>query len=274
MVLLVGRDQGELLAADFLEVYSAFRQSGGAMRARWLILRQIIASLCPILIRQLKRSFEMQIGIAKIALRHMRRQRGYTLINIAGLAVGLACSILILMWVQDELGYDRHHVNGSDIYSVVVSEDYGDGETMNYTSTAAPLGPELVDDYPEVLRGTRIGELTNVSMGEGQAKQLESRVHCVDPAFFEIFTHRFLQGDPGTALQKPHSLVVTQTTARRYFGTDQALGKVIRMDGRIDFEVTGVIEDMPGNSTFRGNCLIPFKTLAEMGGKFRKLAPV
>ena len=265
MILLIGHDRGELLAADFVEVYTGLRDSVGPTRARWMMGIQIIASLCPILMRHWTRSIVMQLGYAKIAFRNLTRQRGYALINILGLAVGLASAILILLWVQDELGYDRYHVNGADIYSVVVNETYGDGDILRYTSTAAPLGAELVNDYPEVLKGTRIGELGNVSMGEGQVKQLEPRLHCVDPAFFEIFSHRFIQGDPSTALQKPHSLVVTQTTARRYFGTDQALGKVIRMDGRITLEVTGVIEDMPRNSTFRGNCLIPFKTLSELG---------
>jgi putative ABC transport system permease protein len=191
----------------------------------------------------------------KIALRNIRRHKGYSFINIAGLAIGMACCILILLWVQDELSYDRFHGNASDIYRVIQDINFTDHSTT-WTITQGPLGPSLEKDFPEIIRAARITwRGFRLTYSE---KSFDERVGMADGSIFEMFTFPLIKGDPATALSEPRSIVLTEETAEKYFGTEDPLGKTIKADNRYDFLVTGVMKNIPRNSHLQFDFLIPF----------------
>ncbi|UCC41020.1 MAG: ABC transporter permease [Candidatus Aminicenantes bacterium] len=191
----------------------------------------------------------------KIALRNIKRHKGYSFINIVGLAIGMACCILILLWVQDELSFDRFHENAADIYRVIQDINFTDHSTT-WAITQGPLAPSLKKDFPEIINATRITwRGSRLTYGE---KSFDERVGMADGSIFEMFTFPLVKGDATTALSDPRSIVLTEETAEKYFGTEDPLGKTIKADGRYDFLVTGVMKNVPRNSHLQFDFLIPF----------------
>ena len=191
----------------------------------------------------------------KIAIRNLTRHKGYSLINIAGLAIGMACCILILLWVQDELSFDRFHKNSDNIYRVIQDINFVDHSTT-WAITQGPLGPSLKEDFPEIVNFTRVtGRGFRLTYGDHSYDEV---VCMADGSIFEMFTFPLIKGDPQTALSDPHSIVLTQEMAKKYFGDENAIGKILRADNRYDFLVTGIIKEFPMNSHFRYDFLIPF----------------
>ena len=199
----------------------------------------------------------------KIAVRNLLRHKGYSLIIIAGLAVGMACSMLILMWVQDELSFDKFNKNADDIYRVVENQYYANGEVFPVAVTPSALAKALKDEFPEVARTTRLSFRT-ITIRRGNNVFSEG-IAFADPDIFEILTVPFLKGKLQTALSGPHSIVLAEEAAHRYFGDEDPLGKVVVVDNQDDFVVTGVIKDLPHNSHLRFDVLAPFVYLKERG---------
>jgi putative ABC transport system permease protein len=184
---------------------------------------------------------------AKIALRKFWRQKSFSLINVAGLAVGMAACILILLWVQDELDYDRFHSNADQIYRIN-SEDTSGGKSFVLAGSPAPLGQALVDEVPEVTQACRVqAGWGRWDIHLGDSHFLHEYLAAVDPSFFEIFRFPFISGDPKTALTDRHSIVLTEGLAGKIFGGGDAVGKTVQINDT-DMTVTGVIEDIPRNS--------------------------
>jgi putative ABC transport system permease protein len=191
----------------------------------------------------------------KIALRNIKRHKGYSLINIVGLAVGMACCILILLWVQDELSYDRFHENADDIYRVIQDINFTDHSTT-WAITQGPLGPSLKEDYPEIINAVRItGRGFRLAYNE---KSYDEGVGMADGSIFEMFTFPLVKGDAATALSDPLSIVLTEEMAAKYFGDEDPIGKTIKADNQWDFQVTGVMKNIPSNSHLQFDFLIPF----------------
>jgi putative ABC transport system permease protein len=180
----------------------------------------------------------------KIALRHITRYKGYSFINISGLAIGMACCILILLWVQDELSFDKFHKNADDIYRLTTT-------TPNSIWSSSPwaLMPTLKKDFPEVIKGTWYAETIRPVKYEENA--FNEKFALVGPEFFEMFSFPFKEGDPKTAFANLNSVVVIERTAKKYFGVKNAIGQVIHFDDRVDLAVTGVIENVPANSSMQ-----------------------
>jgi len=191
----------------------------------------------------------------KIALRNIKRHKGYSFINIVGLAIGMACCILILLWVQDELSYDRFHENADDIYRVIQDINFADHSTT-WTITQGPLGPSLKEDFPEIINATRITDrgfrLTYDDKG------YDEEVGMADGSLFEMFTFPLVKGDPATALSDPFCIVLTEEMAAKYFGDEDPIGKTIKANNQWDFQVTGVMKNVPHNSHLQFDFLIPF----------------
>lgn len=185
----------------------------------------------------------------KIALRNMRRQKGYAFINIVGLAIGLACCILILLYVRDELSYDRFNENAGRIYRVGLHGIIGTNE-FNVTNTSAPMAAALEQEFPEVLAAARVNSFGYPVLRYGEKVFSEERFFWADSNFFDIFTVNFLQGNPQDALNRPNTVVLTESMAKKYFGEENPMGKLLNADQRRDYEVTGVIKDVPHNSHF------------------------
>lgn len=203
-----------------------------------------------------------------VALRGILRQKGYTLINIVGLTVGITCCFIILLYVMDELSFDRHHKNSDRIYRLVLERNAAETISLN-SSTPLPLAPALVNDFPQIAHAVRFLEKDNpIPLVSYDSKRFyERRFLFVDPNIFAVFTIPFVQGDPSTALQKSNVVVITEKIARKYFGQENPLGKTITFDNTINFKVTGVVKNVPPNSTIQFDFLASFSTLYNWLGK-------
>ena len=204
----------------------------------------------------------------KIALRNIRRHKGYSFLNVVGLAIGMACCILIFLYVRGELSFDRCHENSDQIYRLVLERRAPEGSKLD-TSTPPPLGPALLNDFPQIAHAVRFFTKDNpIPLVSFDSNRFYERGFLfVDSNVFDEFTIPFLQGEPKTALQKPNSIVITQETARKYFGEDNPLGKMFVFENHLDFEVTGVVKNPPLNSTLQFDFLASFSTLYGWLGK-------
>ena len=198
------------------------------------------------------------------AVRNISRHKGFTFINVSGLAIGLAASLLILLWVQDELSFDRFHENAGSIYRVEEDQFYS-GERYHVTVTPHPSGPVWRERIPEIIDQTRINRLPRLLFRTGDNVFFESSVVAADSGLFKIFTLPFQNGDPETALKDPHSIVLSEKLAEKYFGDANPLGQTITLENKFQFMVTGVMKDIPGNSIFTFEGVIPYSFLREIG---------
>lgn len=196
------------------------------------------------------------------SLRNFIRQRLYSFINIGGLAIGIAVCILILMWVNDELSYDKFNANYNNIHRVVENQYYSGGEVFPVAVTPTPLSTALVKDYPEILKSLRIANWGNNIIHNEEVYE-ENNFWYADSSIFEIFTFPFIKGDPKTALSDPHSLVLTQSMAEKYFGDTDPIGETLEGIGKFKFKVTGVIEDVPKNSHMYFDFLAQFEFIEQ-----------
>ncbi len=193
----------------------------------------------------------------KVGLRKIKRQKGYSVINVAGLAVGLACCAMMLLWVQHEKSFDRFHANRDSLYRLIKETQAGAKTTLD-ARTPYPLGEAILGKVPEVVNFSRYQGVVGWEMRYGDNVFYNDDIGTADAAFFEMFSFPFIKGDPKTALADPASIVVSESMARKYFGSEEPLGKVlIMLQGRYSFKVTGVIRDVPRNSHLRFDCLIP-----------------
>jgi len=189
----------------------------------------------------------------KIAFRILRKHSGYSLINIAGLSIGMACSILILMWVTDELGFDKFHENAENLY--LVANHMQVGSNTWYTSPPA-LGPAFKAEYPEIINSARLTDRLRVTLTYNE-KMFNESILPVDPALLEMFTFPLVQGSREKALINPHSIVLTEEMAEKYFDEDYLIGKILRINNEYDFMVTGVLKNIPQNSFLKFDFLVP-----------------
>jgi putative ABC transport system permease protein len=194
-----------------------------------------------------------------IALRNLKKHKGYSFINIFGLAVGIACCVIIVLYVRNELSYDRFHTHADSIYRVYVKSSINGQQSCN-CKTAAPLGKTLVHDFPEVITYTRVGFFGNHVLKCADEVYRERHVYTADSNFFSVFSFPLVSGNPQTVLSRPNSIVMTQSTAHRYFGNENPIGKILRADYQTSYVVTGVMEDFPANSSFRCDILLSMST--------------
>jgi ABC-type antimicrobial peptide transport system permease subunit len=193
----------------------------------------------------------------KVTLRKIQRQKGYTLINVSGLAVGLACCAIILLWVRNEKSFDSFHANRDSIYRLIKETRTNGKETLD-ARIPFPLAETILGKIPEVKNYTRYQGVDGWKINYGDKFFYNDFLSTADSSFFEIFTFPFVKGDPKTALTDRNSIVVSESMARKYFGDDEPMGKVLTMhQGRYTFTVTGVIKDVPKNSHLRFDCIIP-----------------
>ena len=196
----------------------------------------------------------------KIAFRNIMRNKLFTIINTLGLAVGMACFILITLWIQDELSFDKFHEKKDDLYlmTIIHPDDVMD------PNVPYALAPRLADEFPEIIHYTRIYELANQRTcsfkyvpEEGlPIKFYENNVNLVDSSFFFMFSFRFIHGSPETALQNPNSIVINDKIATKYFGHSNPLGKILTLNNRTDLFVSGVI-NIPSNSHIQLDFIVP-----------------
>jgi putative ABC transport system permease protein len=198
----------------------------------------------------------------KVALRNILRHKGYSFINIAGLAVGIACCILIMLWVQDELSFDRFHKNSDHIYRVYGKNIHTDG--ISYSSTTSgPIAPGLSNEAPEIKDFARVYH--NNILVEYNQKGFSLHGAIVDSSFLNMFSFPLASGNKETALSGVYSILLTEEAGTRIFGDENPIGKNVLADGNIDLTVTGVIAELPNNSSLSFDFLVPIALMENNG---------
>lgn len=198
----------------------------------------------------------------KTTFRNFRRNKLFTTINIAGLAIGMACFILIFLWIQDELSFNEFHENKNQVYLLTIKHPTGDFDP----NVPYALAPVLASEFPEIVDYTRIYNLSNVSScsfvyqdnNDHQVMFYENSVILVDESFFSIFSFPFKYGNPQTALQDQNSIIITTEIAKKYFGEESPLGKKLNFNRQMDLVVTGVVQ-LPANSDIRFDFVAPLR---------------
>jgi len=202
----------------------------------------------------------------KLALRNLARDRFYAAISVLGLSVGILCAILIMLYITDELSYDRHNEKHRDIYRLESLYTIS-GKDTAAAATAIPLGVALKDEYPEIIEVVRFLPIGTERYRYGEKEFYEERTYLADETVFDVFTHTFLRGSPGNALEKPGDIVLTESTANKYFGKEDPMGKAIQTGDGYSLQVTGIIADQPDNTHFRYDALVAMKGYALIVGE-------
>jgi putative ABC transport system permease protein len=198
----------------------------------------------------------------KTAWRSLKKNKTFSFLNITGLSIGLACSLLITLFVLDELSYDRFNTQADRIYRIDEQVKFGD---FNYDGTQVPaiMGPAFMKDFKEIDQYTRFKSSPGIVIRKGNENIREDRVLFADSSVFDVFTLDMIAGDKKTALKEPHSLVITESTARKYFNGIDIIGKSILIDGTTNYKITGIIKDIPRQSHFTADLFMPVSELED-----------
>jgi len=194
----------------------------------------------------------------KTSLRIFIRERVYSILNVLGLSTGIAVALIIFLYLQNDLTYDRYNDNAKNIYrvnSIYISS----GKENKFALSPVSFGPRIKEELPEVRSYTRIAGLGKRMLSPGDEKFYEEGIYVADSTIFDVFTHHFIFGSPGTCLRSPNSIVLTETLSRKYFGDNNPIGEILILDKSQSFQVTGVIKDLPENAHLRYDALLPFK---------------
>jgi putative ABC transport system permease protein len=246
---------GDLLESD--EV----RSTASRISAKMWLFFQLLSSFFSLLRKNIYGSVAMFRNYFLMAFRNLKKHRTYTLINVFGLALGLSATILILLYLQFEISYDRFHENAETIYRVCIRhlrEGMSEGETHVYTP---PIGPDMKKDFPEVEDFVRMSTLRVAYLNvDNRAFKVED-IRYASPGLFEVFSFKLKSGDPQKALADPFSIVLSERTAERIFGSKDPIGETIQIGAEDLYKITGIVENPPSNSSIQFNALISFETL-------------
>jgi len=265
LIKRIFKDEGEVKLGDFIEIYSTLVEEKGWLQSRLRFWGYLIRSMPEYFKDFLCMGGTMFKNYIKIAFRNLKRNKGYSAINITGLAVGIVCFVLMFLYVRFELSFDNFHKNGDQIYRFYKKRQVeGTAYLGNpyFTSTAAPLAPALKEEYPEVVNSTRISRLNNVLLVH-QEKRLYEQGLWADNQFLKIFSFPLRQGNLEKALAEPDSMVVTQRLAEKFFGLEDPMGEIITFRNT-DFRVTGILENIPAHSHLRFDFLVSFINLKDL----------
>lgn len=235
---------------DFEETFHRIAAQNGLFRARLWYSAQALRSFCSYLRLVLASGFDLLANYIKVAIRSLRRHRMYSVINISGLAIGLAAVFLIVLYISHELSFDRHHENARRIHRIVLED---------FVGTPYILGGTLKEQVPGIEEVVRLKHLTDDGPILLKARSrifMEKALFMADFSLFEVFSFRFLHGNPETALLDPNSIVLTESAARRYFGRGDALGEILHQGDDLSLQVTAVVADLPSTSHFHFNAVV------------------
>lgn len=254
---------GHTALGDFAEEYDRVAKSRGIRSANLWYLQQIMKSVPAFIEQSLRWRLVMFKNYMKVTLRTIHRHKSFSFINIVGLAVGMACVVIILLWVQYELSFDRHNENADRIFRIA-SESHARTATTKMVVTPPTMSSALLQEFPEIEASARVVDGWNNMLFAYGDKYFFEAFYAVDPSFFKIFTSDFLEGTPDSALSDPYAIVLSEDRARKFFGSQDAIGKIIRFEEHTDLKVTGVIKNMPINSHLHADIFIPFETFAKL----------
>jgi putative ABC transport system permease protein len=196
----------------------------------------------------------------RTAVRNLWRSKGYTLINILGLAIGMATCLMIFLYILHEISYDKFIPNCDNIYRVHINGRFAD-DFFNVPMTPSGLAPMIKDVLPELEATSRVERRGQYVIAHEDASFYEENIYFVDSSFLDVFSLLMTRGDPNTCLDDPNSIVMTESCARKYFGNENPIGKVVLFSNFKSLKVTGIVKDFPGGSHMRFEMLIPVKVL-------------
>jgi len=247
------------------EVYQGLRQSRGKWIANMWYWTQLGKSMPLLVSNAIGGYLDMFSNYFKTGLRNIRRHKGYSTINIIGLAVGLAVCILIFLGVHQELSYDRFHVNADRIFRMIEFEYLTSGEVLAYSQQGPELAAVLKSDFPEIEESTRFYTMSNRLVRFGNRLSYENDFAFADPQFLTMFTFPLKKGDPLTVLADPSSMVISERMAKKYFDKQDPIGKILHVDNQMDFIITGILENIPANSHMQFDFLVQFESIKNFG---------
>ena len=253
----------EEVQGDLLELYAQWEQAQGERKARRRYNLTVLGLLRPFAKRKTYRTypqpffpFAMLSNYLLIAWRNLRRYKGYSLINIGGLSVGLAIALLIGLWVHHEYLYDAFLPDGDRLYQVRRNFN-NNGDTLNFTSSSLKLADALRNQVPEIEYVAEASSFGNTGIRVGDNKLFVRGAH-VGSDFLKMFRYPLRQGNAQSVLQDPYSIVLTESTAKTFFGDENPVGKTVRFDNKSDLRITGILKDLPSNSSLQFSFLVPF----------------
>jgi putative ABC transport system permease protein len=204
----------------------------------------------------------MIFNYLKISLRSMLREKSFSIINIAGLSIGLVTFLSISLYVVDEFSYDQHHEKKDRIYRAIINASF-DGQTHKWGAVPNKVAPTAAKEIPEVEKTTRLfhhnfGDIGFISTNN--EKFSETQLFYADPEIFDIFSINLLQGNSKKVLDRPGTVIISESSAKKYFGNDNPIGQVLTVDSRTELEVTGVYKDFPAASFLKCNLIASFSS--------------
>ncbi|MEL7148566.1 MAG: ABC transporter permease, partial [Bacteroidota bacterium] len=265
-------DELEVMLGDLYELYQERLEKRGKIRADFYFFLEVLDLCRPFIVRNpFESSFTVMIrNYLKITLRNVYRQKVYSVLNIAGLSIGLVCFMLIALYINDELSYDRFHSKSERIYRVLENfESEGIGE--HSASLPFPTGPALKNDFSgQVAHAVRLFNFQSptLALSNKAADKAfnESHLFFADSNFLDVFDYQMLAGDRKTALDQPNAILLSASMARKYFGDEDPMGKVLEFQGRQNLQVTGILENSPSNAHFRYDFIVSFSSLKQWYG--------
>lgn len=276
------REEFNEKSGDLEEVYYYLCDDIGIFKTKLWYWWQIVVAIPVFISNTIYWSSAMLKNYVKIAFRNLRKHKGYSFINIAGLAIGMACFILMVLYVINEFSYDKFHENYDRICRVIRKYEASSNRPESLIGrTPAPLAPTIVKEFPEVVNGTRVGEV-NGTLRLNNKSFIEKGIFT-DESFFEIFNFDLITGQKKTVLAAPFSMVITETLAKKYFKTENPIGKILNFSKQLnvqrsnsisesyDVKITGVIRDVPQNSHIQFDYILSFITLASTPGSMTRL---
>jgi len=258
--LLVDEEMASSICEDLEFQRSSDQREKGPLIAALFHSIRLAVTFGPLIFDSVRGGLFMIRNSIRMASRNLAKSKGFSFINIFGLAMGMAACLFLVLWVQDERSFDLFHEKAAAIFRVDAN-----WPTVRSALTPYPLGPAIEKDIPEVRKTARQASLGTVVLRAGEKTFYESSIQAVDPSFLQIFSFPLLRGDPESALSQPHSLIMTETLAKKYFGSENPMGRTVTMDGQFDFTISGVTKDVPANSTLRYDSLVPVEFMREFG---------
>ncbi len=257
---LINKRKNYGLFGDIEEIYHLKLADKGQLKANLWFWIQILKMIPAYLSDKAYWGCVMFNNYLKITFRSFKRQKIYSIINISGLAIGMACFICILVYIRYELSFDRFHTNTNNIYRLVMNGD-ASGRPFDVALSSGPIGPTLVKDFPEVDNVVRFQYRGRTRVSCLGKQFFEEKIFWVDNTVFEVFTFPLVKGNSKTALINPFSAVITQETAKRFFSNENPLGEILKFNPQEEYTITGVMKDIPKNSHFSFDILLSYETL-------------
>jgi putative ABC transport system permease protein len=255
---------------DLNEIYQTMVESRGRFRAALWYWLQSLGSFPEYLKLTIHWRTAMFGNYVKSAIRNLTKHKGFSLINISGLAVGMACCILILLYVRYETSFDKFHKNSEGIYRVLINIGGTYRGKSRFNVSSGVLASAMKDNFPEVLHAARVFKHGRVDVSSDANKRFtENRFYFADPDFLKIFTFPLIEGNPDSVLNEPFTTLVSRTAAKKYFGNRDPIGETISVNSQWEYLITGIFEDTPENSHLHFDFLASFSSHIQIQGEER-----